>query len=76
VGVLVNLFEAGLVHVLMSVLGSVVVHVGVFVRDVLVLMRGVRVGVRHLAVPVFVRVRRVMGVRFAHLCFLLIRDVL
>jgi hypothetical protein len=53
-------------HVLMAVLGSVVVAVGVLVLDVLMLVRGVRVGVRDVAVLVFVRVRpfvRVVVVR-------------
>jgi hypothetical protein len=66
VGVLMNLFEAGLVHVLMGVLGPVVVGVRVFVRDVLVFVCGVRVCVRDVAVPVFVRMWHVMAVLFAH----------
>lgn len=61
-----DLFEAGLVHVLMGVLGPVVVGVRMFVGDVLVLVCGVRVGVCDVAVPVFVRMRRVMAVLFAH----------
>ena len=40
-GVAVHTFEIGLVHVLVSVLGSVFVGVGVLVCDVLVLVRGV-----------------------------------
>jgi hypothetical protein len=64
VGVIVNVLEAALVHVLMSVPGSVVVGVGVFVGDVLVLMGGVRMCVDHVAVPVFVGMRCVMGVRW------------
>jgi hypothetical protein len=42
VSVAVHAVEAGLVHVLMRVLGSVVVGVGVLVRDMVVLVRGVR----------------------------------
>ena len=42
VRVAVHVFETGLVHVLMGVLGSVLVGVGVLVRDMVVLMRGVR----------------------------------
>jgi hypothetical protein len=76
VGVVVRVLEAGLVHMLMSVLGSVIVGVGVFVRDVLVLMGGVCMSVRHLAVRVFVRMRCVMGVLLGHVCFLLTRDML
>jgi hypothetical protein len=72
VGVAVRVFQAGLVHVLMSVLGSVVMRVVVLMCDVVVLMRGVRVGVRHFAMLVFVRVRRVMGVLFGHGCSLLV----
>jgi hypothetical protein len=41
VGVAVHTFEIGLVHVPVSVLGSVFVGVGVLVCDVLVLVRGV-----------------------------------
>jgi hypothetical protein len=40
--VAVHAFEVGLVHVLMSVLGSVFVGMGVLVCDVVVLVRGVR----------------------------------
>ena len=43
VRVVVHRFEIGLVHVLMGVLGSVVVGVRVLVRDMVVLVRGVRV---------------------------------
>jgi hypothetical protein len=43
VSVGVHTLEIGLVHVLMRVLGSVIVGVGVLVRDMVVLMRGVRV---------------------------------
>jgi hypothetical protein len=66
VGVVVRFLETGLVHVLMGVLGPVVVGVGVLVLDVLVLVRGVRVGVRDFAVLVLVRMRpfvRVVVVR-------------
>ena len=64
--VAVRLFQAGLVHVLMGVLGPVVVGVGVFVGHVVVCMRGVRVSVGLLAVLVFVRMRRVVGVLLGH----------
>jgi hypothetical protein len=41
----VGVFETGLMHMLMGVLGAVVVAVRVLVRDMVVLMRGVRMGV-------------------------------
>jgi hypothetical protein len=66
VGVVVHVFEVGLVHVLMSVLGPVLVGVGVLVRHVVVVMRCVRVCVSLAAMVVLVRVRCVMGVLFAH----------
>jgi hypothetical protein len=66
VGVVVHVFEVGLVHVLMSVLGPVLVGVGVLVRHVVVVMRGVRVRVSFAAMVVLVCVRCVMGVLFAH----------
>jgi hypothetical protein len=66
VSVVVHAFEIGLVHVLVSVLGSVFVGVGVLVCDMVVLMRGVRMGVGHVGMAVLVRVRRVMGVLFGH----------
>ena len=65
-GVVVHIFEVGLVHVLMGVLGSVLVGVGVLVRHVVVLMRGVRVRVSLAAMVVFVCVRRVVGVLVGH----------
>ena len=64
--VVVNFLEAGLVHVLMGVLGPVVVRVAVLVLDVLVFMRGVRVCVSDPAMLVFVRMRFFMGVLFSH----------
>jgi hypothetical protein len=66
VGVAVHGFEVGLVHVLMGVLGSVVVGVGVLVCDMVVLVRGVRMGVSDAGVAVFVGMRRVMGVVLGH----------
>jgi hypothetical protein len=66
VGVVVHVFEVGLVHVLMSVLRPVLMRVGVLVRHMIVVMRGVRVCVSLAAMVVFVRVRCVMGVLFAH----------
>ncbi|GBE67946.1 hypothetical protein MFM001_44080 [Mycobacterium sp. MFM001] len=53
-GVAVRLLEPGLVHVLMSVFGAVVVCVGVLVFDMLVLVRRVVVRVSDAAVLVFV----------------------
>jgi hypothetical protein len=72
VGVVVNVFEAGLVHVLMRVFGAVVVRVGMRVRDMVVLVRGVRMCMGHVAMVVFVRMRRVMGVLLGHGCRLLV----
>jgi hypothetical protein len=68
VGVAVSVFQAGLVHVLMRVLGSVVVRVVVLMCDVVVLMRGVCVGMRRFAVLmlVLVCVGRVVGVLLGH----------
>ncbi len=71
VGVAVNVFQAGLMYVLMSVPGPVVVGVGVLVRDVAVLMRGVRMCVSHVAMVVFVRMRPIVTVLFGHGCQLL-----
>jgi hypothetical protein len=51
VRVAVRVFETGLVHMLMGVLGSVLVGVGVLVGDMVMLMWGVR---------------RVMGVKLGH----------
>jgi hypothetical protein len=64
--VVVSFLEAGLVHVSMGVLGSVVVGVGVLVLDVLVFVFGVRVRVSDIAVLVLVRMRSFMGVLFSH----------
>jgi hypothetical protein len=71
VGVVVNVFEAGLVHVLMCVFGAVFVRVGMLVCDMVVLMRGVRMCMGHIAMVVFVRMGRVMGVLLGHGCCLL-----
>jgi hypothetical protein len=71
VGVVVNVFEAGLVYVLMRVLGAVFVRVGMLVCDMVVLMRGVCMCMGHIAMVVFVRMRRVMGVLLGHGCRLL-----
>ena len=76
VAVAVRVFQAGLVHVLMSVLGPVVVGVGVLVGHMVVLMRGVRMCVRLLAVVMLVRVRRVVGVLLGHGCHLPMRNML
>jgi hypothetical protein len=69
--VIVRFLEAGLVHMPVAVLGSVVVGVSVLVLDVLVVVRGVRVGVRDCVVLVLVRVRVLVGVLFGHLNHLL-----
>jgi hypothetical protein len=74
--VAVRVFQAGLVHVLMSVLGPVLVSVGVLVGHMVVLMRGVRMCVSLFAVLVFVRMRRVVGVLLGHGCHLLVRNML
>jgi len=76
VRVAVNVFEAGLVHVLVGVLGSVFVRVRVLVRHVVVLMRGVRMCMGHIAMLVFVCMRRVMGVLLGHSFRLLVRNML
>jgi hypothetical protein len=67
VGVLVNLFEPGLVQMRMGVLGPVMVGMGVLVLDVLVLVIGVRMRVLDAAVLVLVRMRVLVGVLFGHL---------
>jgi hypothetical protein len=76
VGVAVNVFEAGLVHVLMRVFGAVIVRVGMLVCDMVVLMRGVRMCMGHIAMVVLVRMRRVMGVLLGHGGRLLLRNTL
>jgi hypothetical protein len=73
VAVAVRVFQADLVHVLMSVLGPVVVGVGVLVGHVVVRMRGVRMCVSLFAVVVLVRMRRVVGVLLGHGCQLSLR---
>jgi hypothetical protein len=67
VGVLVDLLEPGLVQMRMSVLGPVMVGMGVLVLDVLVLVIGVRMRVLDAAVLVLVRMRVLVGVLFGHL---------
>jgi hypothetical protein len=74
--VAVRLFQAGLVYVLMGVLGPVVVSVGVLMSHVVVCMRGVRVGVGLLAVLVLVRMRRIVGVLLGHGHLLSVRNLL
>ena len=64
--VAVRVFETGLVHMLMGVLGSVLVGVGVLVGDMVMLMCGVRMCMSRIAMLVFVGVRRVMGVKLGH----------
>jgi hypothetical protein len=75
VAVVVRVFQAGLVHVLMGVLGPIVVWVRVFVGHVVVRVGGVRVGVSLIAVLVLVRVRRVVGVLFGHGYQLSLRNI-
>jgi hypothetical protein len=70
VAVAVYLFQAGLVHVLMSVLGPIFVGMRVLVSDMVVLMRGVRMCMSLFAVLVLVRVRCVVGVLLGHGCHL------
>ena len=67
-GVTVNVLQAGLVHVLMAVLGAVGVAVGVLVLDVVMVVRRMWVRVGDLAMLVFVRVGRVVGVLSGHRC--------
>jgi hypothetical protein len=67
VRVVVRFLEAGLMHMFVAVLGSVVVGVGVLVLDVLVFVRVVRVRVSDPAVLVLVRMRSLMVVLFSHL---------
>ncbi|BBY02773.1 hypothetical protein MSEO_32720 [Mycobacterium seoulense] len=74
--VTVHVLHARLMHVPMAVLGAVGVGVGVFVLDVLVLVRGVRVRVGDAAMLVFVRVGRVVGVLLGHRCRLLTSNAL
>jgi hypothetical protein len=58
----VRFLQAGLMHVSVAVLGSVVMCVGVLVLDVLVFVLGVRVRVSDPLVLVLVRVRPFMAV--------------
>lgn len=62
-------------HVLMGVLGSVVMGVRVLMLDVLVLVRDMRVGVRRLAVLVFMRMRSFVVVLLCHRDHLLLRGL-
>ncbi|ORW06926.1 hypothetical protein AWC15_20965 [Mycobacterium lacus] len=71
-----HVFEAGLMHVPMIVLGPVVVAVRVLVLDVVVLVRGMRMCVRHVTMVVLVRVRFVMGVLIGHRRHSFVRNVL
>jgi hypothetical protein len=66
VGVLVNLFEPGLMHMRMGVLGTVMVGMGVLVFDVLVIVAVVRMRVRDAIVLVLVRMRILVGVLLGH----------
>ena len=71
-----HVFETGLVHMLMGVLGAIVVGVRMLVCDMVVLMRGVRMRVSHVAMVMFMRMRRVVRVLLGHRCHLLVRNVL
>lgn len=53
---------------LMCVFRAVFVHVGMLVCDMVVLVRGVRMCMGHIAVFVLVRMRRGMGVLLGHGC--------
>ena len=64
--VAVRVLESGLVYVRVSVLSPVLVGVRVLVLNMLVLMSGVRMRVRRLAVLVFVRVRVLVSVLIWH----------
>jgi hypothetical protein len=72
VGVAVGFFKAGLMRVPMSVLGPVVVGVAVLMCHVVVLVRGVCMGMGYFTMLVFVRVWRVMFVLLGHGCSLLV----
>jgi hypothetical protein len=60
----------------MSMFPAVAVGVGVLVRDMVVLMRGVRMCMGLFPVLVFVRMWCLMGVRLGHNCHLLVRNML
>jgi hypothetical protein len=64
--VVVSFLEAGLVHVLVGVLGAVVVSVGVLVLDVLVFVGAVCVCVRDTAMLMLVCMRPLVSVLFGH----------
>lgn len=72
----VHCFEAGLVHMLMCVGGPVIVGVRVLVLNVIVFVGGVRMGVRDIAVSVFVSMRRIVCVLGCHDRPLPMRNVL
>jgi hypothetical protein len=76
VGVVVGVFQSGLVGVPMSVLGPVVVGVAVLMCDVVVLVRRVCMSMCHFAMLVFVRVWRFMVVLLGHRCSLFMRNFL
>jgi hypothetical protein len=63
---MVCFFQPGLMRMLMGVFGPVGVGVGVFVFDVVMLVRGVCVCMGDVAVLVFVRVGRVVAVLVGH----------
>jgi hypothetical protein len=76
VGVAVNVLQVGLVYVLMSVLGSVFVGVRVLMGDMVVFVGGVRMCVSHVAMVVFVGMRRLVAVLVGHGYPLLVRNTL
>lgn len=65
-GVTVHFLQSGLMHMLMGVLGAVGMGVGMFVLNVIMLVRRVGVRVADDAVLVFVRVGRVVVVLLGH----------
>ena len=63
----VSFLETGLVHVSVGVLGPVVMSMGVLMLDVLMVVIGVRVSVRDLAMVVLVRMRVLVSVLCGHI---------
>jgi hypothetical protein len=67
VSVRVSFLETGLVHVCVGVLGPVIMSMGVLMLDVLMVVIGVRVSVRDLAMVVLVRMRVLVSVLCGHI---------
>jgi hypothetical protein len=67
VSVPVSVLEADLVQVCVGVLAPVMVSMDVLMLQVLMVVTGVRVRVRDLAVVVLVRMRVLVSVLFSHL---------